>query len=108
MKDLNFVGTALKDLCAFPTPVKKEAGHQLMAVQFGGEPDDWKSMPSIGQGVREIRLRDEDGQYRVVYVAKFQDVVYVLHAFHKKSQRTAKMDIDLARKRYNQIREESK
>jgi len=58
-------------------------------------PTDWKPMPSIGPGVREIRIKHE-GQYRVIYVAKFADVVYVLHAFRKKTRKTRKQDIDAA------------
>ena len=57
-------------------------------------------MSRIGQGVREIRIRDESGAFRVLYVAKFSDTVYVLHCFQKKTPKTSKADIDLAEKRY--------
>jgi phage-related protein len=60
-------------------------------------------MPSIGRGVREIRVRDESGSFRVIYVARFADAVYVLHTFAKKIRVTAKRDIELARERYKEL-----
>ena len=69
-------------------------------VQVGREPSDWKPMPAIGPGACEIRVRDVSGAYRVVYVAKLADAVYVLHAFKKQTQRTGLVDLELARRRY--------
>jgi phage-related protein len=83
----------------FPADARREAGYQLEHVQAGKEPANWKPMPSIGLGVIEIRVRAA-GAFRVFYVAKFAEAVYVLHAFHKRSQKTARVDIDLARKRF--------
>ena len=77
-------------------------------VQVGREPDDWKPMPAIGPGAREIRVRDEAGAFRVIYVAKFADAVYVLHAFQKKTQKTAHRDFELAKLRYRIASELSK
>jgi len=74
-----------------------------MRVQFGGEPTNFKPMPTVGAGAYEIRVRDESGAYRAIYVAKFEAAVYVLHAFQKKSQQTAKMDVELAKIRYRMI-----
>ena len=71
-------------------------------------PRDWKPMPTIGLGVAEIRVRDETGAYRVLYVAKFTEAVYVLHAFQKKSQKTSKLDLAVAQKRYELILKERK
>jgi phage-related protein len=104
MKHIEFHGTSLKDIRAFPEEVKREAGQQLATVQYGGDPADWKPMRNIGQGVREIRIKDNSGQFRVIYVAKFEKAVHVLHAFHKKTQKTNKADIELARRRYKEIR----
>jgi len=87
----------------FPETARKEAGVQLHKVQQGIEPSDWKPMTSVGQGVREIRIRDEAGIFRVLYIAKIEDIVYVLHAFQKKTQQTAKRDLDLAATRLRQI-----
>ncbi len=90
----------MEDLSAFPTSVRARAGHELFMVQVGREPDDWKPMPSVGAGACEIRMRDDAGAFRVIYAAKFEDAVYVLHAFQKKSRKTAKADLDLAKTRY--------
>jgi phage-related protein len=96
----------LDDLRAFPAAARRTAGYQIDRVQHGLEPDDWKPMSSIGQGVREIRIREAGGAFRVIYVAKFSDVVFVLHCFQKKSQRTSKTDIDLAAQRFRQLLKE--
>ena len=103
MKPIAFVGSALDELRDFPASARREAGHQLDRVQRGLDPDDWKPMTSIGPGVREVRVRDEMGAFRVIYVATLADAVYVLHAFQKKTQRTAKRDLDLAASRLRQI-----
>jgi phage-related protein len=102
MKSILWMGDSLKAMSAFPPDAKREAGYQLWAVQQGGDPSDWKPMSGIGAGVREIRIRTESA-YRVVYVAKFEEAVYVLHAFIKKTQRTSKADIDLAARRYRDL-----
>ena len=104
-KPLYFVGTALEDLRAFPRVPRREAGYQLDRVQFGLDPSDWKPMPTVGRGVREIRIRHSQGQYRVIYVAKFGDAVYVLHAFQKKTQKTRKQDIEIARRSLKVIKQ---
>ena len=75
-------------------------------MQNGLPPDDAKAIPSIGAGVVELRVRDEAGTFRVVYVAKFTDAVYVLHCFQKKTQQTAKRDIELAQKRFKDLLKE--
>ena len=105
-KPVEFRGSSLDDLRTFPLDVKRDAGHQLDRVQHGQEPDDWKSMPTVGQGVQEIRLRDSTGAFRVIYVARFAQAVYVLHCFQKKTQTTSKGDIELANKRYRELRKE--
>lgn len=100
MKPVHFVGTSREDLRELPDSAQETAGFQLFKVQQGKEPDDWKPMPSIGAGVQEIRVRDERGAYRVFYVAKFEEAVYVLHVFQKRSQKTAQPDLDLGKSRY--------
>lgn len=105
-KSVEFRGSSLDDLRTFPLSARREAGHQIDQVQHGQEPDDWKPMPTIGQGVREIRIRDAAGAFRVVYVAKFADAVYVLHCFQKKTQKTSKPDLDLAESRYRDLLKE--
>ncbi len=105
-RQVEFSGSALDDLRAFPVSARREAGYQLDQMQQGGEADDWKPMNTVGQGVREIRIRDEAGAFRVIYVAKFSRAMYVLHCFQKKTQQTSKTDIDLAAKRYRDLRKE--
>ena len=103
MKPLEFLGTSQDDIRTMPAAVRHALGMELMRVQFGGEPIDFKSMPSVGTGAYEMRVRDASGAFRVIYVAKFADAVYVLHAFQKKTQKTRKEDIELAAKRYRMI-----
>jgi len=101
-KPLKFVGSSLDDLRNFPDEARRGAGFELRAVQNGLEPSDGKPMRAVGPGVREIRIHVL-GEWRVVYVARRHDAVYVLHAFQKKSQKTSRQDIELARHRYKQI-----
>ena len=105
MKRIEFLGTSLEDLRAFPESARKEAGVQLHKVQLGFEPSDWKPMTTVGPGVREIRIQDEIGAFRVLYVTRVADVLYVLHAFQKRTQKTPKRDLDLAASRLRQIQE---
>lgn len=104
MKPLKFIGSSLDDLRDFPAEARRQAGFELYAVQRGLEPSDWKPMPDIGPGVREIRIHVL-GEWRVIYVARFADAIYVLHGFQKKTQKTRQQDIELARRRYRQIGE---
>ncbi len=104
MKPVRFMGPAKDDLSAFPKSARTRAGHELFMVQVGREPDDWRSMPAIGPGACEIRVRDAAGAFRVIYVAKFADAVYVLHAFQKRTRRTAPADLELAKRRYREAR----
>ena len=105
-RPVEFRGSALEDLRAFPQAARREAGYQLDQVQRGRDPDDWKPMNVVGQGVREIRIRDTAGVFRVLYVAKFADAIYVLHCFQKKTQKTRKADLDLASQRYRELLKE--
>lgn len=103
MKTLNWVGSSRKDLQDFPDSAQRSAGFQLRRVQDGRDPSDWKPMPTVGAGVREIRLQEEEGIFRVLYVTNIGDVVHVLHAFQKKTAKTSKTDIDLAQRRFRDI-----
>ena len=97
-KPLKFVGPSLNELRDFPEEARRAAGFELRAIQNGFEPSDWKPMKTIGSGVNEIRIHIL-GEWRVIYVAKVLDAVYVLHAFQKKTQKTSLPDIEIARKR---------
>ena len=103
MKPVYFVGSSREDLRELSEDARETAGYQLFKVQQGQEPDDWKPMPSVGAGVNEIRVWDDSGTYRVLYVAKFEDAVYVLHVFEKRSQKTPKGEIQLAKSRYAEL-----
>ncbi|QMV19572.1 type II toxin-antitoxin system RelE/ParE family toxin [Granulicella sp. 5B5] len=103
-KPVEFLGTSRSDLRAFPTPVRLAMGQELRNVQQGLMPTDFKPMPTVGKGAYEIRVR-LDGAWRAVYVAKFEEAIYVLHVFQKKTQQTAKDDLALAAHRYRMIGE---
>lgn len=103
MKTTYFVGTAHKDLAAFPESARRRAGYELFLVQVGREPSDSKPLPGVGPGAYEIRVRDDAGAFRVIYVTKFEHAVYVLHAFQKKIRKTRQADIKLAARRYREI-----
>jgi phage-related protein len=96
MKAIIFAGSSLADLRDFPEIARSQVGYQLREVQKGFDPHDWKPMKTVGPGVREIRIRDASGAFRVIYLAAMDDVIVVLHAFQKKTQATAQKDIDLA------------
>ncbi len=102
-KEIRWVGSAYDDLLAFPTAPRRHAGFQLGKVQVGLEPDDWKPFDDVGAGTREIRIREANGIYRVMYVAKFEEAVYVLHCFQKKTQTTSAQDKTIAAARYRAV-----
>jgi phage-related protein len=108
IKPVTFHGNSLDRIRVFPEDARREAGHELYQVQKGLEPGDWKPMPTVGPGVREIRIRDAQGAYRVIYVATFAEAVHVLHAFQKRAQKTPQRDIDLAAARLRQLRRETR
>lgn len=99
---MRWLGNSLDAIKDFSDDAKREAGHQLGRIQEGHEPSDWKPMETVGAGVREIRIRVNKA-YRVLYVAKFSEAIYVLHAFEKKTPKTSKSDIELASSRYRQL-----
>ena len=99
MKRITFLGDSLARLRDFPDEARIDAGHQLYQVQNGLEPDDWKPMKTIGPGVREIRIRERSGAFRIIYLATLPDVVLVLHSFQKKTRTTARKDSELAARR---------
>jgi phage-related protein len=106
LKRLIWMGRSYEELVAFPEEAMRKAGFGLERVQRGKEPDDWKPMESVGPGACEIRVRTYDGgavQHRLIYVARFEEAVYVLHAFEKKTQATPQHHLDVARARYKQL-----
>jgi phage-related protein len=106
LKPIRFLGDSLKRLREFPKEARQDAGYQLDQVQRGGQPTDFKPMPSIGKGVEEIRVWDESGTYRIIYTARQADAVVVLHAFQKKTQTPSKKDLGIAKDRFAQLMRE--
>ena len=99
-KSIEFLGDSHEQIREFPDDAKRDVGYQLDRVQHGLQPDDFKPMPTIGKGVEEIRVRDDNSAYRLIYTARLADAIYVLHAFQKKTQSTSKRDIELAKQRF--------
>ena len=103
MKPLEWIGTSLEAVRAFGDEARKHIGYQLYRVQSGLEPSDWKPMTVVGSGVREIRVHSRKDEFRAIYVATFEEAVYVLHAFQKKSRKTPKPDLELASSRFKEL-----
>lgn len=103
MKDVEFLGASLDVVRAFPQAARREVGFQIERLQNGLEPDSWKPMKTIGKGVRELRVRQSNGAYRVIYLATRADVIYVLHAFEKKTQATQQRELELAIARFRSL-----
>lgn len=107
-KEIRWIGSSYDDLLAFPNEPRKQAGFQLGKVQAGLEPEDWKPFNDVGAGTKEIRIKDSQGIYRVMYIAKFEEAIYVLHCFQKKTEATTKHDKDIAEARYRAVVRERK
>jgi phage-related protein len=105
LKPVRWLGTTRDDIREQRPDIRDEFGQQLLRVQMGLMPNNYKSISTVGPGAYEIRVRDADGIARLMYVAKFHDTGCVLHVFTKKSQTTPKTDIDLAKKRYREARD---
>lgn len=103
MKPVSFLGDSLDVIRSFPVSARRTVGYQIERVQRGLDPDDWKPMKTVGPGVREIRVRETSGAFRVIYIATLADAVYVLHAFQKRSQTTSKRDLELPAERLKRL-----
>ena len=101
------MGSSKEDLRDFPEEARRQVGYQLEHVQEGVDPDDWKPMSTVGSGVREIRVRDSSGAFLCIYLATRPEGIYVLHCFHKKTQKTSQQDLDLARSRFKSLQVKS-
>jgi len=102
-KEIRWVGSSYDDLLKWLPEPRREAGFQLGRVQVGLDPTDWKPFDNVGVGTKEIRIRDPSGIYRVMYVAKFAEAIYVLHCFAKATQATSKQDKAIAQARYRAV-----
>jgi phage-related protein len=103
MKPINFLGDSLECLREFPQDARQDAGYALDLVQRGKQPSDFKPMASVGKGVEELRVWDDAGTYRVIYLARLKEAVFVLHAFQKKTRTTSRQDIAIAKSRYTEL-----
>ncbi|MCU6667675.1 type II toxin-antitoxin system RelE/ParE family toxin [Enterobacteriaceae bacterium H4N4] len=108
LRPIAWVGSAFDDLRCFPEEVRKDAGYQLHRLQAGLEAADWKPMPELGRGVEEVRLRGYSGAFRIIYLARFEQAVYILHCFMKKTQRTSGHDKRIAKVRFQSVMAEQR
>lgn len=107
VKQIIWVGASRDDLVDFPDEARRKIGYQLNKIQQGRDPDDWKPFATVGPGAQEIRIQVDGNQYRSIYVARFEEAIYVLHCFVKREQKTSAKDVEIARQRYklmNKIR----
>jgi phage-related protein len=98
-------GDSREVIRGFPEDIRPELGIDLQLLQWGNEPKSYKPMPSVGKGVFELRQQDKRSWYRVIYLSRIEGVIYVLHCFEKKSAKTPRKDISLARSRYGVFRQ---
>jgi len=103
VKAIIWKGSTLNDLRDLGEWACNKIGYELMFVQYGDEPANWKPMPEIGAGVKEIRVKVSGNIYRTIYIATFPETVYVLHVFQKKSQKTSQQDKALAKRRLREV-----
>lgn len=94
-----WIGRSKEAVSDFPDEARRHAGFQVFRVQEGLFPIDWKPMKSAGSGVFEICLH-RPHEHRVLYVSKFPEAVYVLHAFEKKTRKTSPREIEIAHENY--------
>ena len=102
-KSLRFCRGAYDELLSFPKPIVKVIGYQLGRVEAGLEPDRWEWFATVGEGVRQLGVKDATAWYRTMYVTSFPEAIYVLHCFQKKTDKTPKRDIDIARARLSDL-----
>jgi len=102
-KPIVWKGSSFVDLCEFPESARRRAGYELRRLQLGEPPQHWRPFPQAGSGTAEIRIDCKDGWFRVMYVAKFEEAIYVLHSFSKKSRQTSKTDVVIAASRYRSV-----
>lgn len=103
--EIHWEGNSREVLAGFPDPVRGDLGFSLWQIQNGEIPlSATRRMESVGAGVWELKEQDERKWYRVLYLSKIGDVIYVLHCFEKQSRKTDRRDLDVARERLSQVR----
>ena len=103
MKELRWIGSSKNDFLSFPKDIIHDIGFQLHRIQSGKNPSDWKTVHGVPPGVKEIRIWGAGNTFRVIYVTKFSDVIYILHAFQKKGNMTG-ADQKIIKKRFNKAK----
>lgn len=103
LKEVVWLGDSKLVVSEFPEPIKEDMGFELYRLQRGEKPLKSRPMKSIGNGVYEIKEQDHRGWYRIIYAIHVRGKIYVLHGFKKQSAKTAKEDIELAKKRLKSI-----
>ena len=101
--DIEWLGDSLDLVCGYSKPVRQSIGSELRLLQNGARPIHARPLKTVARGVWEIKVSEMEGQFRVVYLVRRRDRIYVLHAFQKKTRNTPKQDIDLAKKRLQEI-----
>jgi phage-related protein len=107
-KPIDWRGSSLDDLREFPEVARGQAGCELRKLQRGEMPNDWRPFPEVGPGTNEIRIDCADGWFRVMYIAKYEEAIYVLHSFQKGSRKTSRGDVEIAKTRYRTVIAERK
>jgi phage-related protein len=97
-------GDSLDVLRSFPKAIRAEFGADIFRLQRGQRPLDFKPMKSVGLGVFELRQRDDRGWYRIIYLSRVGDTIYMLHSFVKKSAKTSSNDLKIAEGRLKEVR----
>jgi phage-related protein len=103
-KPIHWLGDSRDRLRRFPQAVRRDLGYQLSLIQAGRPATDWRPVPPVGPGVIEIRVHAEN-EYRVFYVSKFEEAIYVLHVFVKKTRKASSLDAELGKRRYRELLE---
>lgn len=106
--EVAWLGDSRDALRSFPVRVQGDLGYALYQVQLGQRPPDSKPMKTVGAGVYELRDQDERAWYRVFYLKKIADVIYVLHCFEKRTAQTEKKDIEVAKERFKRVNEQQR
>lgn len=107
-RPIRWLGNSRKNIQAFPKEAQRTIGAELQTMQFGGMPKDAKPFKGVGSGVFEIAIKYDKEAYRTVLAVQLGEIIYVLHAFHKKSKKgieTPKQDVNLIKQRYNEAKE---
>jgi len=106
LAEIRWEGDSREILASFPEEVRGSLGFALYELQLGRPPSiSTRRMESIGAGVYELKESDAKSWYRVVYLSKINDLIYVLHCFEKQHRKTTRRDLDVARERLSRVRQ---